>query len=102
MNSYFDLITDINIEIENILNNESKIINDKYFEFLILMMKLQDNKLNIDEFIKEYKLLFNDLSDLEKETFDKITKLFIKDFIEIKDKYNLWNKENVTLKKERK
>ena len=80
--------------IEGILEKQSNEFNDKYFDFLFLLVRLTDNLINFDRFERMYKNLFIGLNKTEIYLFDKITKMYMQNMIEIKD-----NNKKLTLEK---
>ena len=93
MNNYFDLFGIKNYEIEEMLSSQSELVNQKHFEFLMIMIRLFDNLIDFEEFEKFYNKLFEGLNEDEVNSLDKILKLEVKNIIEFKDKNNLWVKE---------
>ena len=109
MNNYFDLFGIKNYEIEEMLSSQSELVNQKHFEFLMIMIRLFDNLIDFEEFEKFYNKLFEGLNEDEVNSLDKILNLYsnsiiytnkdkilkleVKNIIEFKDKNNLWVKE---------
>ena len=82
-------------EIDIILNKESKSFNDKYMDFMLLVVRLMNDLIEYEEFKSLYNNLYFGLKKEQIKKFEKITRLYLENILEVY-KYNF---DNISSKK---
>ena len=82
-------------EIDKILKKESKLFNDKYMDYMFLIVRLMNDLIEYEEFKSLYNNLYFGLNKEQIKKFEKITRLYLENILEVY-KYDF---DNISSKK---